>query len=352
MSKKMGEGMTIRERRERAAQDLARLFSAETTEAEVQQIRQWRTGAEAYQQEFMETAHLLGGLDVLVNDQEILSLLDEPAESETGRRTRWPALAVAAVLMLFVAVSLFNWFDPGADIVGDRYVTRIGEQRTVTLEDGSVLTLNTGTEILVSFNAANRYIKLLKGEAYFDVFSDAQHPFTVDLGERSVTVLGTEFNIYRQPDKFTLSVTEGMVSLHQTGERVSLSAPEIVTGSTQFEQLGVIGQHKVPAGIVAIYDAASENVSACRPENIQRLVSWRTGMIRFDEQPLDKVVEQLNRYSARPIVIEGSSIADINIYATVKLDAIDQTLDGLEYSLPIEVVREFDRIVIKAREPR
>ena len=352
MDKKAGLNMAAQERREQVAEDLVTLFSTEATETDAQRIKQWRTGTKEYQQEFMETAHILGGLDALANDQDILSLLHQPGKVESKTSRILPALAVAATLLMAVGIGLVSWFATDPAQVGDRYVTRVGEQKTINLDDGSVLTLNTNTQVLVNIDENNRLVKLLKGEAYFDVFSDANRPFAVDLGEQSVTVLGTEFNIYRQPEKFTLAVTEGLVSLHATGEAASNNAPEITVETDTPDNLGVIDQRKISAGTVAAFDVSSQHLTVHQPKAMDHLANWRTGMIRFDEQPLAKVVEELNRYSAKQIIIDDESIADLNIYVIVKLDAIDQTLTGLEYSLPIKVVREFDKVLIQKSDSK
>ena len=173
----------------------------------------------------------------------------------------------------------------------------------------------------------------------------AARPFTVNLGERIVSVLGTEFNIYRQPERFTLAVTEGAVSLHALSESGNPNAPALELNGDSTKGAEVIDQQALLAGTVVEFDASTQQVAAYRPDNMNHLLEWRTGMLRFDEKPLHRVVQELNRYSVKKIVVDDS-IHDLNIYATIKLDAISRALTGLEYSLPIKVENQFNKIVI------
>ncbi len=331
--------------RQRAAGELARLFSAQSSHGDIDRIKRWRQQGADYQREFMGTAHALGSLDALANDPDILAAAETPSSERSGK-WQWPVLAAAATLVAGLAVSLFVSVETGDPENALRYVTRIGEQKTVELEDGSIVTLNTGTELLVNITDSTRDMSLERGEVYFQVASDPQRPFSVNLGTRSVSVLGTQFNIQRLPDQFTLAVVEGVVSIHRRNEQVSAQAPLLLEGEVGKVHFKSPDQRRVKAGMVAEFDTDNDEVVAFTSTNIGKFHEWQSGLIRFDEEPLYKVVQQLNRYSGKKILIEDSSVMDLKIYATVRVKEIDKTLKGLEQSLPIKVVNHFDKIVI------
>jgi transmembrane sensor len=340
--------------RHRAAKDLAKLFSNDLQGPDVEGINQRREQSENYEREFTATAHRLDDVDALADDPDILAALDDidGELSRDGQRSGWAPMergfAVAAVLLVAIGVSFTGWFseptpEPANALL---YRTQIGEQKTISLSDGSTLTLNTGTKVLVKYSEKKRHLILHRGEAYFSVAKDPDRPFTVELGSRAVSALGTEFNIQKSPDRFTLAVIEGVVSIHNKEELASSSAPLISVDANKPISSKLQAQRRVIAGVVAEFDVESEHVLVYEPEDINRQSSWRQGAIRFDEEPLYRVVQELNRYTAKKILIEDSSIMELNVYAVVRLDQISQALVGLENLLPVKVVEYFDKIVI------
>ena len=108
------------------------------------------------------------------------------------------------------------------------------------------------------------------------------------------------------------------------------------------------GQRLVEAGWVAEFDVSADELTAFRPESMDRYQGWRSGMLSFYREPLYQVVQELNRYSHRSILIEDASVMELNVYTAVSIHEIDAALDGLARVLPIEVTRYYDRIVISA----
>ena len=335
----------------RSSRNIARLYSGEMSAREQDRLGNWRRDSGEYQRRFVDTMQLLSDMEVLSDDPELLALVkarrQTPLDTRPKSPTLWPKLAVAAGLTGALALGFYSW-DPtlqqSADI--DRYVTRIGEQKSVDLADGSVITLNTATELLVEITDDTRQLTLKRGEAYFDVASDTR-PFIVELGNRAVSVLGTEFNIYRSPERFTLAVTEGVVSIHQAHEQPDLGAPLLDPPEGEILRLKSAGQRRVTAGLVAEFDVEKQQLSAYRNQHIERLHGWRKGVIRFDAVPLSVVVQELNRYSAKKILIEDAAIMNLELYATVRINRINMALTVLENALPVKAVQHFDRIVLK-----
>ena len=195
----------------RATQHAAQLH----LDAAPDRVVHWTSQDAEYQEEFLSVSHLLADMADLSTDKELLSLRNQPVRIPLNERVMgwWPKLAVVASVVLVAVFGLWMFgqqtVQPGVSM--ERYVTRVGEQKEIHLRDGSVVTLNTGSELLVGLSDKGRKLILRRGEAYFDVAGDARRPFSVDAGLRSVTVLGTEFNIRKTPDQLQVAVSEGVL---------------------------------------------------------------------------------------------------------------------------------------------
>ena len=132
--------------------------------------------------------------------------------SGTRRRFLWGVAAAAASV---VVAGTTSW----RMLRRDSFSTQIGETRIVPLEDGSVITLNTDSEVSVRFTHSNRDIRLVRGEALFDVAKDAKRPFTVDANGTSVRAVGTSFTVSLLPDRpVEVLVREGVVEIGRSGD--------------------------------------------------------------------------------------------------------------------------------------
>lgn len=346
---------------ERAAVDLARLMSEDLTFSEATELARWRDESTEYQSELLTASHMLADLEGLKESQAIQHVIDDAlktplAVSETGDSTGsfWPKLSIAAGVVLASIVGLFAFLNDGQEApVSDikRYVTSIGEQRQIVLPDASVVHLNTGSELLVEMRERERKLTLRRGEAYFDVAHDANRPFSVDIGGRTVTAVGTEFNIRKQPDQFTLSVIEGVVAMHKQSEKANVTAylptPDDVG---QSEGLQADRQYRFSAGWVVAYADARENLSAFMDDSPQALGTWRSGILSFNGTPLVDVVQELNRYSAKRILIVDADIMELEVMAGVPVGRINDALKALESVMPIEVEHDFDQILVKSAQ--
>ena len=336
---------------QRASDTLTKLYSGQLDTAAAEALNPWRAEDSGYLEEFLGTAHLLGDMKALADDPDIAKVMDAPVVPEPVNK-KWPGLAVAASVVLAIAIGLGVYI--GQDHSGSssnsgnvlRYVTKVGEQKTVELKDGSILMLNTATELLVDITDQYRHVFLERGEAYFDIAKDPNRTFTVDMGLHSVTVLGTEFNIRKTSESFVVAVLGGTVSLHQQDEEPSSSASLPADPDGKGQTIQSPSQYRLEAGWVARVNTTGGELSGYQPDNISSLQNWRSGVIEFEGTPLYQVARELNRYSAKKILIEDPSIVDMEIYAVMHVNSIRVALTGLQKALPIKVLHEFDRIVI------
>ncbi len=123
--------------------------------------------------------------------------------------------AVAATLLLFVAAAAFLGYRLEQD---PEYITSIGEQRTVPLDDGSRIALNSNSQVQIEFTADKRTVRLLRGEAFFEVAHNKERPFVVIAGENEVTAVGTAFEVRYEPDHIDVTLVEGKVNVTSTAE--------------------------------------------------------------------------------------------------------------------------------------
>jgi len=218
----------------------------------------------------------------------------------------WGSLATAAtVLFAITGVYVTN---PGlvhhtmrTNSSPDRMMlhTNVGQQATATLEDGSVVTLNTDSTLQVDYSALRRDVRLISGQALFKVVHNASRPFVVTAGNRQVIDVGTEFEVQLQGQKVKVALLEGRVQVQP-----------LATSSRDRD---------VPTQPVAILAPGEQLVAGAegdvevRPADVQQLVSWKSGRIRFDDTPLSDAVAEMNRYNHTPIVLADPSLSDIRI---------------------------------------
>ena len=337
-----------------AEHSLLQLWSGQLSEAEAAAIRARAKDDPKFREEYLRSLEILAVMQELEATSEIRAIAEESRQIiELRRSKRRTALGIAAGVVLAVGAALLYvapWSAPD-DSHLERHFTRIGEQKTIDLDDGSVVTLNTATQLVVDYSEQGRKILLERGEAYFEVAKDLARPFRVELGVRSVTAIGTAFTIRKHPERYRVAVLQGAVSLHELTEEASLSAPSI---SDDGEPVAIEGtvQRRVDEGWVAEFDVSRNRMTAFQPDSMERYGRWRGGMLRFDREPLYQVVQELNRYTRKKILIEDATVMEISVYATVSIKELDSALNALEQLLPIEITKHYDRIVITGSDGR
>jgi transmembrane sensor len=173
---------------------------------------------------------------------------------------------------------------------GRRFDTRLGEVRIIPLQDGSVVTLNTLSSIFVGFSKRRRDIRLISGEALFDVAKDAARPFVVTAGDAQVRAVGTSFSVARLPSaQVEVLVREGVVAVGQAGSAIS-----------QALRLGA--NQKAAVSRTSIVHAPVPDAE------LNRQLAWKEGRLSFSGQTLEAAAAEFARYSDVKIVIENPSL--------------------------------------------
>ncbi|HEX4712526.1 FecR family protein [Phenylobacterium sp.] len=189
---------------------------------------------------------------------------------------------VAAAILAAVAVS---WRMTTQD-----YQTGVGEQRLVSLRDGSRVRLNTASDVRVRFTSGERRLSLVRGEALFEVAHDAARPFVVDAGAARIRAIGTKFDVRRDADTVSVALVQGVVRVTQPASPAAWTlAPN--------QKLTLRGA--APAAIAAV--------------DTSQLTSWTTGRLVFRQTSLAAAVQEVNRYSAKKITLESPALAATRI---------------------------------------
>jgi transmembrane sensor len=200
------------------------------------------------------------------------------------------ASAAAAVVVAVGAMLYFNHAG---------VATGVGEQRSMTLEDGSRILLNTSTRLVVRYDEKIRRIELVKGEAQFDVMKNAQRPFVVTAGEREVTALGTSFDVRRDGHQISVTLVEGKVTVAP----VVQSTDAVVPVQAKVEVLHPGQRLTFTAGRAPRMD---------QPQ-MEKVTAWQRGQISLDDLSLADAVAEMNRYSTVQLQIEQPAAAALHV---------------------------------------
>jgi len=213
-----------------------------------------------------------------------------PTSWRTLRVPRLKATGIAALAAMAVvafAAGLYVYLSP------QRFATSVGEQRSVVLSDGSIVTLNTSSRVEVRMARDHRVVKLLAGEALFQVAHDAQRPFDVMAAETIVRAIGTQFNVDRRPSGTTVTVVEGRVAV--------LTAPDEGQG-------GAGARLPLEAGEQLTLSAQRGSHHPAVHADVATAIAWTQRKLVFEHRPLGEVADEFNRYNRAIIEIRSDEL--------------------------------------------
>lgn len=236
--------------------------------------------------------------------------------------------AMAATVLVMV-LPMLNLMQTGPE---HSYETRLGSVKTVALDDGSKVELNSESKITASVSEKERVVTLTKGEAFFDIQHMDDKPFRVITGDKVITVLGTKFSVHKQDGSVKVVVTEGKV---QVDNLIPTETSEIAI---------------LTAGDVAIADDKEIKVDTFTEEYVQLALSWRQGLIHFDGTTLKEAAKEFNRYNKVKIIFTDEDIADLKISGQFESDNYDAFLRLLSngYGLKIQHSSTIDTIEVSS----
>ena len=237
----------------------------------------------------------------------------------TERALRLPAptriaAGIAAAAVLGAAVY------PAVD-GKDVYSTDFGERRVVTLADGSKISLDGETKLVVRYTKGARELKLVSGQARFDVARDPLRPFKVAARDQTVVATGTAFNI-------------------------DVSAPVVCVTLIEGRAL-VLRREARPIEL----EGGQQLLASARPvvehANLTETTAWQQGKIIFDDEPLTEAVERVNRYSERRVVVDASARSQ-RVSGVFNAGDVDAFVEAVTFYLPVNATATPRQIVLRA----
>ncbi|HTV33086.1 MAG TPA: FecR family protein [Methylocella sp.] len=240
--------------------------------------------------------------------------------AKTGRKQRRSLKIAAGVLA--GGVALYAGFDDLSVLLRSDYSTGTGQTKTVTLADGSHVELDARSAIAVHYDAGQRRISLLQGEAWFGVLADPARPFVVDAAGGTVTALGTAFDVEVEKAWAQVMVTSHRVAVESGGGKVIIEE----------------GQQS----------SYAEGTPPPPPEpaNIEHATAWRRGKLIFRNKPLGEVVAALGRYHHGYVYLTNAGLRTRPVSGVFSTDDPLAVLDQIETALGVHALYLSNYLII------
>jgi transmembrane sensor len=255
---------------------------------------------------------------------------EEPVVRAPSPHRRMRTFAIAASLLVAVLAGL----GVGHEHYAGRHVAGVGQIVRLVLDDGSIVVLNTDSEIRVRYGQAQRGIHLQRGEATFQVVSDPARPFVVEAGDVAARAVGTEFAVRRVGDAVAVTVIEGVVEVERPGFR-RLEQPRRAARNDQI--------------VAARAQPMVETVLTT--EEVTRRHSWREGYLTFDGERLETAIAEMNRYSSVPIRIVDPDLASEHFVGVFRIGDTRAFARSAAATFDARVVEDAGAIVLTRDAP-
>lgn len=330
-------------------------------------FEQWRSAAVSHRQAYAAVERAWAQAQAHAEDPQILALRQEAALRLTRRaaapRFTLPrAFATAAAMVIVGVLGIASWrfFDAEAPVQSlavapvrllqemrgiKYYRTSVGERLNVVLDDGSLVTLNTHSELKVEFTAAERKVVLTRGQVLFEVAKNAARPFVVEAQDRRFIAVGTAFDVRLDNHRVQLTMLEGKVKVEQNtapSEARAASDSGQALPSNPAEVFLTAGQQLVAMPTLAVDEV--------RATNADRVSSWRNGQVMFENTRLADAVTELNRYTRTPIEIADPALSDLRISGAFMTGRSDTFVEAVITYFPIQAQRNPEAILLTHRQ--
>jgi len=279
-----------------AAVWVASLHGPNRNRAMEDEFRAWQKRSAAHREAFEKTTDVWQDLPRIKLADVYAAVDAERSAREASRlraaKWRW-ATAAGAVAVVGVAVFFHQWQQQ------DIYVTAIGEQRQVMLDDGTRMLLNTETRLRVDYGAKQRTIEVAGGEALFEVAKDASRPFVVRVAGSEVVAVGTSFSVRfsdgpKKADELTVTLIEGRVNVRPKDGTGGSLAPAVAVALKPGDRLTLDYAANSSAPVIE---------SKLDRPNIERAMAWKRSEAVFQVTPLADAVQEINRYSRTQVAL-------------------------------------------------
>ncbi len=217
-----------------------------------------------------------------------------------GGLTLGLALLAGCGWLMAQSITVRGWFPD--------YETARGEQRTITLVDGSGVTVDTDASLDFRRNETARIVTLFRGQILVRVAKDEARPFIVETRDGTAAARGTAFIVRRDEDATSVTVIESRVQACLEN-----------AGAEQCVDL-------LPGDRVRLAHGRIQHLEKVDPETA---AMWADGWLAVDDQPVSRVLLELNRYREKPILFDAGELAGVNVSGSFPLADPDRALDGI-----------------------
>ena len=303
----------------------------------------WLSERPAHAEAYRIACAALAALDRHAAQPEIMALRQAALAARPERAT--PSFLLTRGIVVAVLMAGVGWWSlrrddrassspamsaaPATVVVSShidplRYSTAVGERSTIDLSDGSVMVLNTASSAEVVYTHTERTVRLLQGQALFTVAHGQPAPFRVYAGDRVITAVGTVFDVRLEGERVQVAMIEGTVrvdappsrpSVTETGE--TLSAGETLTAGPQ-EPVRV------------------------KVANVERLASWRSGLLTFEDTRLADAIAEINRYTMHPLTLADASTGNYRVSGTFRVGDSERFARTMTELFPLDLQRSTD----------
>jgi transmembrane sensor len=315
-----------------AAEWLAKLDGGDLTEQDRRNLSRFLSRGPEYVEALRSYAVLWSDMDVLLNQLPDLEAhkTRKPDQAFVGSRPVFTPL----VAMFVVAIGMLLWmaspFEQPPTMETSFHATGIGEQELETFSDGSTAHLNTNSVIEIEYSESARIVRLMRGEAMFDVAHDPARPFVVLVGDNLVKAVGTKFVVRLDSENIIVTVSEGQVQL---SKRNDTAAP---TSAKQKQEVILLSE-----GQEAEIDEklAAPELKEIDADALNRKLSWTVGQLVFNDERLEQVILEVSRYLPNRIIIDDPELRDIRINGRFEIGETDALLEAIEMAFDLEARR-------------
>jgi len=256
--------------------------------------------------------------ELLSMRQQALSRLRKTG-TRPARRFGWGRAAAAGLALALLGAGLYRV----ALLQPDTYRTEIGERRAVALADGSQISMDSDTKILVDYSKTERALTLARGRARFDVAHDTSRPFTVTAGAETVVAVGTSFDVEKLGSTVLVTLIQGQVVVKDEQGQASSRAVAKPHSSVS-----------LTAGQQLVASAASVQ-PAVATADLQVAAAWEGGHLVFRDEPLEAVVARINRYTEHPVTLDPA-VAGIRISGVFNAGDVGSFVSALTSYVPVQ----------------
>jgi transmembrane sensor len=316
---------------------IARLHGEERDRATAADVRRWLQSDPQNAKAFELCT------EVWEVSQNLRRVIPVATEVLQPRKKRWSLSITAAMAAGAVAV---------AALVGVFLLyrvpdvsTAVGEQRSLTLNDGTRVFLNTATHVVVKYDKSVRKVELEAGEALFQVAKRPDWPFVVQAGGRQIRALGTSFVVRRDAQQTEVTLVEGKVTVSPAFNSDEQPAPGLQPGR------GGYADRTDPGKVYTLHPGQRLIFATGKPAqldtpSLEKAMAWRRGQILLDNTPLSSAVSEMNRYSSIKLVIERPEAQSLLINGLFQAGDSSSFATAVAEAYSLRVIKHNDELIL------